>query len=410
MDGAATYAFGEHELDLRTYELRRNGTRVAMEPQVFDVLAHLVRNRDRVVTKEELFDAVWGTRFVTESALTTRLKEARRAVGDDGTRQRVIRTLHGRGYRFVADVARVGTAGDGGPEQAPAVDLDRSAGIDDQQQDIRFCRSADGVGLAYAQHGDGPPLVKAANWLTHLDYDWESPVWRHWLRTFGESHRVLRYDERGCGLSDRDVDGFALEPWVRDLETVVDDAGLERFPLLGISQGAAVAIAYAVAHPERVTHLVLYGAYARGQLADGGSDRQREEAQVIIDLARVGWGRRNPAFRQIFSTSFMPEGTAEQWQAFDELQQRSTSPENAARFLEAFFRLDVRELAPHVSVPTIVLHCRRDLVWPYELGRRLAASIPGSRFVPLESRNHLIFEHEPAWPTFVDEVERFLST
>jgi pimeloyl-ACP methyl ester carboxylesterase/DNA-binding winged helix-turn-helix (wHTH) protein len=406
VEGAATYTFGPHELDLRTYELRRDGERVALEPQVFDVLAHLVRHRDRVVTKEELFDEVWGTRFVTESALTTRVKEARRAVGDDGSRQGVIRTVHGRGYRFVADLVEDTVA----PATPGAGAASGPLSAADEQQQIRFCRSADGVRLAYAEHGSGPVLVKAANWLTHLDYDWRSPVWRHWLRTFSRTHRFIRYDERGCGLSDRDVEDFALEAWVRDLEAVVDDAGLDRFPLLGISQGAAVAIAYAVAHPDRVSHLVLYGAYARGHLAGGGTERQQRAAQVIIDLARVGWGKRNPAFRQLFSASFMPEGTAEQWQAFDELQQQSTSAENSARFLEAFFQLDVRDLAPQVTVPTLLLHCRGDLVWPFELGRRLAATIPGSRFVPLESRNHLLFENEPAWPVFVDEVERFLAS
>jgi pimeloyl-ACP methyl ester carboxylesterase len=220
---------------------------------------------------------------------------------------------------------------------------------------------------------------------------------------------VVRYDERGCGLSDRDVDDFSLDTWVRDLEAVADDAGLERFPLLGISQGAAVAIAFAVAHPDRVSHLVLYGAYARGLLVGDTTDRHDAQARLMIDLARVGWGARSPAFRQVFTTSFMPEGSPAQWAAFDELQRRSTSPENAARFLEAFFRLDVRHLAPDVRVPTLVLHCRGDLVWPFEQGRQLSASIPGSRFVPLDSRNHLLFEDEPAWPCFVEEMERFLG-
>ena len=280
----------------------------------------------------------------------------------------------------------------------------------DQHQDIHFCRASDGARLAYAVHGEGPVLMKAANWLTHLDHDWNSPVWSHWLRSLGHRHRVVRYDERGSGLSDRDSDDYSLDAWVRDLGAVADHAGLDRFPLLGISQGAAVAIAYAVANPERVSHLVLYGSYARGPLIASSPERHRAQAQVLIDLARVGWGERNPAFRQMFTSSFMPEGTPAEWAAFDELQRNSTSPANAARFLEAFFRLDVRDLADQITVPTIVLHCRGDRVWPFELGRQLAARIPHSRFVPLDSSNHLLFEHEPAWTRFLDEMERFLAT
>ena len=393
--------FADVELDLLRYELRRDGERVPVEPQVFEVLVHLVRHNDRVVTKEELLDEVWGSRFVSESALTTRIKAARRAVGDDGSRQAVIRTVHGRGYRCVAPVTEV-AADPGAPNLAqPTLEM---------RQEIRFCRSSDGVGLAYACHGQGPALLKVANWLTHLDHDWQSPLWRHWLRDLGRGHRLIRYDERGCGLSDRDVDDYSLDAWVRDLEAVVDDSGLNRFPLLGISQGAAVAIAYTVAHPDRVTHLVLYGAYARGLLAGDTTAQQQAQAKVLIDMARVGWGLRTSAFRQAFATAFMPEGTPEQWAAFDELQRQSTSPDNAVRFLETFFQLDVRHLAPEVRVPTLVLHCRGDQVWPLEDGRQLSAGIPGSRFVPLESRNHLLLEDEPAWSGFIEEIERFLAT
>jgi pimeloyl-ACP methyl ester carboxylesterase/DNA-binding winged helix-turn-helix (wHTH) protein len=397
--------FGQFELDQDRFELRRDGEPVLVEPQVFDVIVHLLRNRDRLVTKEELLDEVWGTRFVTESTLTTRIKSARRVVDDDGQRQAVIRTVHGRGYLFVADVVEI--------DETPPRDETSSTLMStpiDQHQDIHFCRASDGARLAYAVHGEGTVLMKAANWLTHLDHDWNSPVWSHWLRSLGHRHRVVRYDERGSGLSDRDTDDYSLDAWVRDLGAVADHAGLDRFPLLGISQGAAVAIAYAVANPERVSHLVLYGSYARGPLIASSPERHRAQAQVLIDLARVGWGERNPAFRQMFTSSFMPDGTPAEWAAFDELQRNSTSPANAARFLEAFFRLDVRDLADQITVPTIVLHCRGDRVWPFELGRQLAARIPHSRFVPLDSSNHLLFEHEPAWTQFLDEMERFLAT
>jgi pimeloyl-ACP methyl ester carboxylesterase len=196
------------------------------------------------------------------------------------------------------------------------------------EQQIRFCTTDDGVRLAYAQTGKGPPLVKVSNWLSHLERDWGSPVWRHWLAELSRDHTFIRYDERGCGLSDWDVPELSFEAWVRDLETVVNAVGVERFPLLGISQGAAIAIAYTVRHPERVSHLVLYGGYARGVLKRILTHQQREEAQTMVKLAELGWGKENPAFRQFFTTQFIPDGTAAQHQWFNELERVSTSPQN----------------------------------------------------------------------------------
>ena len=264
--------------------------------------------------------------------------------------------------------------------------------------------------LAYATVGDGPPLVRAAHWLTHLEYDWESIVWRHWLHGLAERFRLIRYDERGCGLSDWDVAEFSIEAWVRDLELVVDAVGVERFALLGVSQGASVAIEYAARHPERVSHLVLYGGYLHGPLRRAHTDEERRAAHLMTDLAELGWGSGDRAFSQVFTARFLPDGTAEQLQAFDELQRRTTSPRNAGKFVRAFGRIDVEETAPHVTAPTLVLHARGDLLPPIEQGRRMAALIPNSRFVSLESRNHLLLEHEPAWAQFLSEVERFVSS
>jgi pimeloyl-ACP methyl ester carboxylesterase len=217
----------------------------------------------------------------------------------------------------------------------------------------------DGVDLAYATSGEGPPLVKVANWLSHLDVDWQSPVWRHWLQALSGNHQLIRYDERGCGLSDWDVDDMSFEAWVQDLEAVVDALGVERFPLLGISQGGPIAVAYAVRHPERVSHLIIYGSYARGKSHRALSEQQVEEARTFITLARLGWGNENPAFRQVFTTLFIPEGTLEQWSWFNELQRLSTSPENAAKIISGFDRVNVRELAPQIKAPTLVLHAGR---------------------------------------------------
>lgn len=408
------YAFGDYELDTARLEVRRGGVPLPVEPQVFDVLAHLVAQRDRVVPKEELLDRVWGDRFVSESALTSRIKAARRVIGDDGAAQRSIRTVHGRGYRFVAEVRELVAAVPAGDvlEAAPPV----PAPLDDAgaarpsppEQRVQFCTTPDGVSLAYASLGDGPPLVKAANWLSHLDYDWESQLWGHWWRDLSARYRLVRYDERGCGLSDWDVDDFDLDTWVTDLETVVDAAGLERFPLLGVSQGGPVAISYAARHPERVLGLILYGTYAQGRERRARTPTMADEARLNLQLARLGWGRDDPAFRKVFAMQFMPNGTAEQWEDFSELQRRTTSPANAVRFLEAFGGLEVTAVARTLVVPTLILHARHDLRSPLEEGRRLAALIPGSRFVTLESANHLLLGDEPAWPRFLDAVESFL--
>jgi class 3 adenylate cyclase/pimeloyl-ACP methyl ester carboxylesterase len=277
------------------------------------------------------------------------------------------------------------------------------------EQHIHLCTTRDGVNLAYATIGDGPPLVKAANWLSHLEYDWRGPIWRHWLEGLASSHNLIRYDERGCGLSDWDVDDFSFEYWVQDLEAVVDAAGVDRFPLLGISQGGAIAIAYAARHPERVSHLILYGAYARGKAKRNSTAEQLEEQRMMTDMIRIGWGRENPAFRQVFTSFFIPEGTPEQINWFNELQRVSSSPENAARIVSGFASIDVRDLAPGVQAPTLVLHATGDARIPFEEGRLMASLIRGARFVPLESKNHILMENELAWEHFLHEVRQFLG-
>ena len=246
--------------------------------------------------------------------------------------------------------------------------------------------------------------------MTHLEFDWESPVWRPWLEQLGSGHTFVRYDERGCGLSDWEVADLSLEAWVADLETVVDAAGLERFALLGISQGGAIALAYSVRHPERVTELILYGAYARGRLKRDPSAHEREEAEMLLSLIRVGWGSANPAFRRVFSETFVPGGTPEQQAWFDELARTSTSPEMAERLERAWYQIDVTGLLPQVTVPTLVAHGRDDAMIPFAEGRLLATSIPGARFLPLESENHVLLADEPAWPVFLAGIREFLGS
>jgi pimeloyl-ACP methyl ester carboxylesterase/DNA-binding CsgD family transcriptional regulator len=276
-------------------------------------------------------------------------------------------------------------------------------------QQIRFCTAPDGVRLAYATVGKGPPLVRAAHWMTHLEFDWESPVWRPWLTELSRHNTLVRYDQRGCGLSDRDVGDISFAAWLADLETVVAAAGLARFVLLGASQGASLAIAYAAKHPQRVSHLVLYGGFARGRLKRG-SPAQADEADIQRGLIRLGWGRDDPAFRQFFTTQFLPDGTPEQIASFNELQRQSASPETAERVFDVTNGIDVAELAQQVSMPTLVLHGREDKRAPFEEGRLIAARIPGARFVPLETRNHVLVEQDPAWSRFLDEVRAFLGS
>jgi serine/threonine protein kinase/pimeloyl-ACP methyl ester carboxylesterase/tetratricopeptide (TPR) repeat protein len=277
------------------------------------------------------------------------------------------------------------------------------------EQHIHFCTTSDGVRIAYATVGEGPPLVKAANWLNHLEFDWQSPIWRHLLEEFARDHLLVRYDERGNGLSDWDVENLSFEEFVRDLESVVDAVGLSRFPLLGISQGGAVAIAYAVRHPERVSHLILYGAYARGWARRGSAD-EIDRREALLTLTKLGWGQDNPAYRQLWTTLYVPDAAPAQMQWFNDLQRVSASPENAVRLLNEVGKIDVLDLLPQVRVPTLVLHCRNEVVVPFEEGRLLAASIPGALFVPLEGRNHLLLESESAWAAFIAEVRRFLGT
>lgn len=275
------------------------------------------------------------------------------------------------------------------------------------QQTIRYLTTADGVQLAWASMGSGPPLIKAANWLTHLQYDLQSPVWAHWLRFLGQHFHFIRYDERGCGMTQWRTPDVSVPRWIDDLDAVAQAAAPDRpAALLGISQGAAACIGYAVRHPERVSHLILYGGYARGwRRRDDADGLRRYEA--ITELIRLGWGTDNIAFRQVFTSRFAPEARPEQLDWFNDLCKRTTTPEIAAHLMLARAEVDVRDLLPQVRTPTLVLHAVGDQVTPVEVGRELAAGIPNAQFLQLESRNHVLLEHEPAWARFKSAVLEF---
>lgn len=275
-------------------------------------------------------------------------------------------------------------------------------------QQIRFCTSRDKVRIAYAICGEGPPLVKALQWGTHLELDWQTPVWRAWLTALARHHTLIRYDARGCGLSDHDVEGFSLERHIEDLEAVVEASRLQRFDLLGMTGGGPVGIGYAVRHPERVSRIVLYGSYLRGKIARSSTPEEKEETEALLRLIELGWGRDEPSFRQLYSSQLIPDATVEQFRAFNELLRKSASPSNAAKLLRALHAIDVGALASQVRCPALVLHPRDDPRVPFEQGRALAAAIPNARFVPLDSRNHLLLEQEPAWTTMLAELDAFL--
>jgi pimeloyl-ACP methyl ester carboxylesterase len=330
-------------------------------------------------------------------------QRVRRAVGDSGEEQRLIRTIARKGLRFVGDATEQentasmrGAAARAGPAPASAL-----------QQEIHFCMASDGARIAYAEVGQGPPLVKAANWLNHLEYDWQSPIWSHLLQELAAEHRLVRHDARGNGLSDWDLEDISFDAFVRDLESVIEATGLEKFALLGISQGCAISIAYAVRNPERVSRLVLYGGFARGRRRRGTAEGIAQ-SDALITLMRQGWGQENPAFRQIFTSLFIPGATVEQAQWFNDLQRISASPANAVRLRRVIDDIDISDLLPRVNVPTLVLHCRDDAVQPFDEGRRLAAGIRAARFVALEGRNHLILEGDPGWHRFISEVKAFI--
>jgi pimeloyl-ACP methyl ester carboxylesterase/DNA-binding CsgD family transcriptional regulator len=277
------------------------------------------------------------------------------------------------------------------------------------KQRIHFCTSRDGIRIAYVATGQGPPLLRLNNWFTHLEIDRASPVWQHWIDAFTQRRTLIRFDPRGSSLSDRNITDFSLDALVTDVEAVVDAAGLSRFPLLGFCQGAVIAIAYAARHPDRVSRLVLYAPYPHGAYVAGTPEKFTKQALVLAQMIEVGWGKEAGAFREVFANLLMPEGGKEQLKWIGDLQRRSASPETACQLWNAFQAFDIRAEAGKVTAPTLVLHARRDAMVPFEAGRLVAASIPNARFVPLESKNHILLPREKAWEVFHKEVDDFLD-
>lgn len=400
--------FGNCELDCDRRELRRGAKPVHVQPQVFDLLVYLVTHRDRVISRDEMLKAVWKGRSVSEVTLNSHVNAARHAVGDDGQGQVLIRTVPRRGFRFIGRLLESSLIGEAIETPKGKGPLETNTKSVAPSQDVRFCRSSDAVNLAVATCGSGFPIVRIGTWLTHVQHDWDSPIWSPLFQRLAERFRLVRYDPRGCGLSDRNPELISFEGFVHDLETVTDALGLERFALLGTSQGAAVSIAYAVRHPDRVSNLILSGGFALGWNRRGTA-AEIATRRAMLTLIAHGWGQDNPAFRQVFAARQWPDTTAEQSRSFDEMQRLSASPENAERIQRVVGDINVTALLPSVKAPTLVLHSRGDVSVPRELGLMLAQQIPDARFVELDSRNHFPLSHEAAWKTYVEEIVGFVE-
>lgn len=399
------YSFETCVLDLGRRELRKDGQLVAIEPQVFDLLAYLIRHRDRVVSRDDLIEGVWGGRIVSESALASRVNAVRRAIGDDGSTQRLLKTIVRKGFRFVGEVREQGAAQDKAqdkPQSGP-----QAASVP-QPQDITFCRTADGISIATATVGQGPVLIKTANWLNHLEHDWTSPIWSPMFHRLAARFQLVRYDGRGNGLSDRDVADISQAGFIRDLDAVTAQVAAGRFALLGLSQGAAAAIAFAARHPDRVSRLILYGAYAQGRNRRGTAD-DAATANTMLAMMQQGWGHADSAFMRAFSSLYLSGASREHIQSFADMQRLSTSGEIATRLRVACDDIDVVALLPAIKVPTLVIHATHDQVVPLEQGRMIAARIPGARFVTVESENHVPVPDDPAWEKLLTEIEAFAA-
>jgi len=385
-----TYAFDRFRLEVRERRLWRDDELVPLRDKVFDTLVLLVEGAGSLQTQQVLIEKLWPDVSVEPNNLQHNISILRKALAGSSVQ---IETLRGRGYRLVAEVKR-----------APSTHRDGST----QHQHVHFCRTSDEVRLAWAELGEGSPIVKAGNWCGHLELDRSSLIWHHIIESLSRSRRVIRYDARGNGLSDHVVPEVSFERWVSDLETVIDAAELDRFPLIGISQGASVAAAYAARHPERVSALILICGLVRGWRVKQ-LPRVTRHFEALLSLMEGGWGQDNPAFRQIFSTAFFPDASKQEIDSFNELQRRSATPHNAIKILSTIGDIDLRVEISDVRAPTLVIHGRNDLVIPFSDGKELAAGIPGARFVPLETKSHIPLADDLAWSRMESEIQDFLA-
>ena len=393
----AKYIFDRYLLDLDERRLLRDNEEIRLRGKLFDTLRVLVENAGKLVRKDAFMESVWPDSVVEDNNLDYCISQLRKLLHP----AKYIETVPRHGYRFVAEVSTPKAHG-------RLMQLERAAQpIDAPDQEVKFFTTTDGVRIAYTIGGQGPVLVRTIHWLNHLDFEWKSPLLRQWLSEIMRHNTLVRYDQRGSGLSDWNVSDFSFERTVQDFEELVDAAGLEKFAILGGCQGAAVGTAYAVRHPERVTKLIINGAFANGWPAPAPG--AQEHLDAMLTLIRSGWGRDNPAFRQLWTTLFRPDADSAEADWHNELQRISSSPENAARMIAEFPRIKILDILPKISCPTLVLHSRDDGAVPVQEGKLIAARIRGARFVELSSRSHMVAPGDPAWELFVEEVSHFMG-
>jgi len=393
----AKYLFGNYLLDVDERRLLRDNEEIRLRGKLFDTLRVLVENAGKLVRKDAFMDSVWPDSIVEDNNLDYCISQLRKRLHPE----KYIETVPRHGYRFVAEVTA--------PKAHASLIHSEPAVVpsDAPDQHIEFFTTTDGVRIAYSVGGQGPVLVRTIHWLNHLDFEWKTPLRRQWLLEVMRHHTFVRYDQRGSGLSDWNVSDFSFERTVRDFEELVDAAGLERFSILGGCQGAAVGIAYATRHPDRVNKLIINGTFANGWPAPGPGALEHLEA--MLTLIRSGWGRDNPAFRQLWTTLFRPDADSEEATWLNELQRISSSPDNAARMIGEFPNIKVLDMLPKVSCPTLVLHSRDDGAVPVQEGKLIAARIRGARFVELLSRSHMVSPGDPGWEQFVQEFSAFMG-
>ena len=392
----AKYLFGNYLLDVDERRVLRGNEEIRLRGKLFDTLRVLVENAGKLVRKDAFMESVWPDSIVEDNNLDYCISQLRKLLHP----AKYIETVPRHGYRFVAEVTA--------PPHGRLISLEpagQSPSAPDQQ--IEFFTTSDGVRIAYNVGGQGPVLVRTIHWLNHLDFEWKTPLQRQWLSEIMRHNTLVRYDQRGNGLSDWNVGDFSFERTVQDFEELVDAAGLEKFSILGGCQGAAVGIAYTVRHPERVTKLIINGTFANGWPAPGPGAREHLEA--MLTLIRSGWGRDNLAFRQLWTTLFRPDADSVETAWLNELQRISSSPENAARMMAEFPNIRVLDMLPKISCPTLVLHSREDGAVPVQEGKLIAARIRGSRFVELPSRSHMVGPGDAAWNKLVQEFSAFMG-
>ncbi|MEM7299926.1 MAG: alpha/beta fold hydrolase [Pseudomonadota bacterium] len=388
------FFFADCVLDIASHSFSREGSAVPIEPQVFDLLHLLAVRGGKLVSKDDLVETVWEGRIVSDVTIGSRISAARKAVGDNGTDQKIIRTIPRRGFSLVAPVSS---------ENVETRSSDITA-----KQTIRFAISQDGTQIAYAKSGKGPPLLRAGHFLTHLKKDWEGSVYQPTIAALSAQHSLVRYDQRGTGLSQVDIEDLSLQAYADDMLAVADAAGLDRFPIFATSQGVPVSIQFAATYPERVSKLVLFGGFAQGRtIRDDGSSR--DDAEALMTLINKGWGKPDSAFMSAFVSLFCPDASREERASIAESQLASATPEMAARIRRTIDQFDVTDRLRRVQTPTLILHASGDAIHPLSQGRLLAGGIRGSEFKMIESNCHIILRSSSVWDEIVKATLEFIA-